>query len=326
MAKEVLLPCWDAGVSEGKVLRWLKQEGEPVEEGEPLVEVESAKVVSEVEAPASGTLARILVPEGATAPLGAVLAVIVDAGERVAGLATPGRPAIAPSPALDLPPLTGLRKTIAQRMAFSARTMAMVTLTSEADVTEMVRLRDKLVDLWRPLKLRPMYQDLIIKAVARALRDHPHMNAVLDDQGLHIMEEVNIGVATALKDGLVVPVVHHADRKGLVDIAREVRELAVKARDGRLAPQDIQGGSFTVTNLGAYEIDAFTPIINPPQIAILGIGRVVEKPVVYGGQVARRFMSVFSITFDHRAVDGAPTAQFLQSVKRYLEEPGWMVE
>ncbi|MFH1140436.1 MAG: 2-oxo acid dehydrogenase subunit E2 [Chloroflexota bacterium] len=138
------------------------------------------------------------------------------------------------------------------------------------------------------------------------------------------MEDVNIGIAMALAEGIIAGVVHNANKKPLLAIAQEVRELDTKARDGKLSPEDVTGGSFTTTSLASYNIDAFTPIINPPEVAILGVGRIVEKPAVHKEEIAKRSMMYLSLTFDHRALDGAPAAQFLQTVKRYLEEPRWM--
>lgn len=143
-------------------------------------------------------------------------------------------------------------------------------------------------------------------------------------RGLRPIKEVNIGVALALAEGLIVSVVHNADNKTLLAIAQEVRGLAAKARDGKFAPEDVTGSSFTITSLASFDIDAFTPIINPPEVAILGVGRVVEKPAIHQGEIAKRSMMFLSLTFYHRALDGAPAAQFLQTVKRYLEEPRWM--
>ena len=222
-------------------------------------------------------------------------------------------------------PLSGMRRTIAERMLRSVQTMAQVTLTTEADVTAAVELRKQLVGEWRAHRLRPVDQDLVVRAVARALPEHPHLNATLDDDGLRQSEQVNVGVAMAIKDGLLVTVVHEADQKDLLTTAREIRELADKARRDELGHDDVSGGSFTVSSLSQFGIDGFTPIINPPEVAILGVGRVVEKPAVHVGEVTVRSMMFLSLTFDHRAVDGATAAQFLQSVTRYLGEPGWMI-
>ena len=171
--------------------------------------------------------------------------------------------------------------------------------------------------------LSPLH--LIIKAAAKALKEHPRLNALQMDEQIQLVEQINIGVAVALDEGLITPVIRDADTKTLSQLANEGRELAGKTREGRAKPEDVTGGTFTITNLGAYDIDAFTPIINPPQVAILGVGRVVEKPIVQEGEVTKGAMMVLSLTFDHRVVDGAPAAEFLQTIKKNLEDPWWMV-
>ena len=230
----------------------------------------------------------------------------------------------APAPQAGAAPLSGLRRAIAERMLRSVQTMAQVTLTTECDVTAMVELRKRLVGEWRQHRLRPVDQDLVVMAAARALREHPHVNATLDEHGLRQSEQANIGVALALEDGLIVGVIRDADRKELLTVAREIRALSEKAREGRLEVDDVSGGTFTISSLAQFDVDAFSPIINPPEVAILGVGRVVEKPAVVAGEVVVRSMMHFSLTFDHRAVDGAPAAQFLQTVTRQLGDPRWM--
>ncbi|MBI3329289.1 MAG: 2-oxo acid dehydrogenase subunit E2, partial [Nitrospinae bacterium] len=155
--------------------------------------------------------------------------------------------------------------------------------------------------------------------VARIVED---LDATPDERAIH---EINVGVAVSLPEGLMVPVIRQADAKHLAEIARESRTLAQKAREGKASYDEVTGGTFTITNLGSYGIDAFTPIINPPQIGILGVGRVIEKPVVYQGEITKRSMMFLSLTFDHRVIDGAPAAAFLRTVKDHLEDPWWMV-
>ena len=381
MPTNVLLPQWGMNMQEGTLLKWLKQEGDAVKEGEPLVEVETAKINSELEAPASGVVARILVSEGATVDVGTLLAIIAAPGEAVelpppasptnaAPVARQVQPQATPAPVSDVQvvpaarrlaqqagvdlgaidgsgpggrilledvqsaiaaqakptspgaALSGIRKTIAERMLQSVQTMAQVTLTTEADVTEMVKLRRELVGTWRQHRLRPMDLDLIVYAVSRALQDHRHLNATLTEEGLRPQEEINIGVAMAQDQGIIVPVLHKADGMSLLEIAQNLRDLASKARDGSLSSGDVAGASFTITSLASFDIDAFTPIIDPPQVAILGVGRVVEKPAVYEGEISKRSMMYLSLTFDHRATDGAPAGRFLQAIKRSLEKPG----
>lgn len=151
------------------------------------------------------------------------------------------------------------------------------------------------------------------------------MNALQKAHEVELAQEVNIGVAVSLQEGLIVPTIRRADEKRLAEIASESHELANKARAGKASYDEVTGGTFTITNLGAYGIDAFTPIINAPQVGILGVGRVVEKPVVYRGEIARRAMVFLSLTFDHRVIDGAPAAEFLRTLRDHLEDPWWMV-
>ena len=395
MPTDVNLPQWGMGMEDGKVIRWLKREGDAVTQGEPLVEIESTKIATELESPASGVLARIAVPEGQVAKVGVVLAVIAAPGEEVppsspepspaatsseaaaegqvstqqaAPPVEPQRPGprvqVVPAarrlaqqhgidlnnvtgtgpegrileadvqrlveagvlPDVQVVPLTGMRKTIADRMLQSTQSMAQVTLTTEADVTETRPLQEELVSRWRPHGTRPVALAFLVKAAARALAEHPHLNATLTGDTLRLLKEVNIGFAVSVQDGLVVPVVRRASEKGLLDINREVVELARKAQHDELSHDEVGGGTFTITTLGPYDIDAFTPIIDPPQVAILGTGRLVEKPVVYQGEITKRSMMYLSLTFDHRATDGVPAGRFLQALKRHLEDPWWMAE
>ena len=442
MAVEVTMPKFGLTMQEGTIQRYFKAPGESVRVGEPLYEVETEKVLYEVEAPASGTLAAALFPEGATVECGVVIAVIAESGEdaaalgarygdgaalragapaaaaagaparanagaasssapassaaeaaddagarravspvarklaaelgvelaRVAGTGPGGRvtredveraaeaarstsntgaaaagaaaaapaaagasargtravaaggagaPAGAPAPpaaAASKPqarniPMRGMRKTIADRMSQSLRESAQLTIISEADVTAAVELRERLVR-----QFDFTYGDLLIQAVARALLRHPRMNARLVQDAIAIMPQVNVGMAVALEDGLIVPVIVDADRKSLREIAAVTRELGERARAGKLRLEEVSGGTFTITNLGTFGVDAFTPIINTGETGILGVGRIVEKPVVHRGEIVRRSMMTLSLTFDHRLIDGAPAAQFLQTV------------
>lgn len=206
-------------------------------------------------------------------------------------------------------PLKGIRKTIAERMMQSLHGSAQLTLTAEADVTAAADLR---AHLGREAEFT--YTDLMIHAVARALRRHPRLNSTLEDGAIRLRGEVNIGMAVALEEGLIVPVIRNADRKTLRDVAAETKDLGRRAREGKLRLEDVEGGTFTITNLGTYGVDAFTPIINHGEAAILGLGRIIERPAIYRGEIARRSMMTLSLTFDHRIVDGAPAAAFLQTV------------
>jgi len=218
--------------------------------------------------------------------------------------------------------MTTVRRLIAERMAASAHTAAAVTLTTEADATELVRLRRQIgADPSRPA---PSYNDLLAMLVAQALVEHPALNARLEGETIVQSRSVNVGLAVDTERGLLVPVLRDVQIKPLRQIIQESAALIEAARAGRSDPNDLRGGTFTITNLGMYEIDAFTPIINLPECAVLGVGRIVPKQVVMdadAGRVAIRHMMFLSLTFDHRLVDGAPAARFLRRVKQYIEQP-----
>jgi pyruvate dehydrogenase E2 component (dihydrolipoamide acetyltransferase) len=223
------------------------------------------------------------------------------------------QPAIAPGGVI---PLSGVRQAVAEHMMDSLHQTAQVTVTAEADVTDLVKLRTQL-----KTEFDLSYTDLIIKAVAKALKQHPRLNSTLIGDEIHLLSEIHIGVAVALEDGLIVPVVRDADRKEVSEIADDTRRLAQGAHEGTLTVDEVSGSTFTVTNLGAYGTDYFTPILNSPEVAILGVGRIVEKPAIYEGQIAKRSHMALSLTFDHRLVDGAPAAEFLRTVVEILENP-----
>ena len=420
MPYEFKLPESAEEVDEGIVVAWFKREGAAVVEGEPLLEVQFAKVSSEVTAPISGRLFRILTPRDAVIKPGHVLALILQPGEDAPGqqpsaaplaqaalaeapdfvLASPAARRLAKERGVDLAkvqgtgaegriteedvqrslaaqqapppaprevraspiakrvaqehgidlatvrgtgpdgriteqdvqaaiaeastavpgvrvePLSPMRKTIARRMVESLQTTAQLTLVSEVDVTELVALRSRLKQ-----QADVSYTDLIVKAAALALAEHPRFNARLLGDELHLFDEIAIGVAVAVEAGLVVPVVRAVQAKNVVALAAEIKVLAARAREGKLSENEMSGGTFTVTNLGTFGIDAFTPIINPPEVAILGVGRIVEKPVRREGELAWRQMVTLSLTFDHRVADGTPAAAFLQSICKRLESP-----
>ncbi len=404
MPTRVLLPQWGMGMNEGTIVKWLKQEGDTVEEGDPLCEVESAKVNSEVESPGAGTLARIVVPEGMTVDTGTLLAVLLAAGEEAVDLPEPmtdakasaptpsptpvagspaGRPGAAggrrqitpiarkvarelgidlesvtgsgpggrileddvraaaagppaaaavaaPSypvedgpPVAETIPLTGLRATISRRMTESGG-IPTVTLTTEADVTNAVAMQRQLVGEWRSHRLRPQFQDLVLAATARALKDHPRMNAHFAGDEIRLIADVNLAFAVAMPDGLIVPVIHGAGSMTTLDIARRVREVMSSVKSNDLNVDDMRHGTFSVTNLGSANVDAFDPLLDPPQVGILGVGRVVQKPAVFEGEIVARSMCFLSLTFDHRAVDGFPAGELLRAIAANLADPGWM--
>ncbi len=384
MAVEVTMPKFGLTMHEGTIQRFFKAVGDRVNAGDPLYEVETEKVLYEVESPASGVLAVALFEEGATVECGVAVAVIAEANDdlaslqakygstpaassngevkaakaptpdaleaksasgerraispvarklaaelgvnldRVTGSGPGGRitredveraakspppPVVAATPRQTTIPMRGMRKTIAERMHRSLRDTAQLTITSEADVTPATELRERL-----KREFDFTYTDLLIQAAGRALLKHPRMNARLEGSHIVTSGDANIGLAVSLDEGLMVPVVHDVTNKSLREIATATRLAVEKARAGKLKLEDITGGAFTITNLGTYGIDAFTPILHSGETGILGIGRIVEKPAIYRGEITRRSMMMLSLTFDHRVIDGAPAALFLQTV------------
>jgi len=222
-------------------------------------------------------------------------------------------------------PMSGVRAAIAEHMATSARTTAAVTLQSVADATELVALRGKMkTALADELGFDVGYNDLLAIIVARCLAEFPYMNVRLEESGLRRIGEINLGMAVDSERGLLVPVIRNADKLALKQFAVEFRQLVARVREGKALPDDLTGGTFTITNLGMFGVDAFTPIINLPECAILGVGRIRPKPAVADGQMVVRQRMWLSLTFDHRLVDGAPAARFLQGIIRYVEDP-WLL-
>ena len=417
------MPSLGHTMEKGKIIEWLKHEGDPIAKGEPLVVIETDKVITEVESPADGVVLRIVVPSEEERPIGALLAVLGAQGEQVsevelqqmlgpAAVQAPAMPApvVAPAPmpapradaaardggerlkispiarkladelgldastipgtgpggritkddvlrvaeaaktaapaAAPVPPapaaptamapapargrlgvsstipLRGMRGRVAERMFQSWNTIPRVTEVMQVDMSATVAFREAMLGQWeQQYGLRISLNDMITKAVAMALRRQPRLNATLVDQEVRLHDSVNMGIAVNLDEGLIVPVIFNADQKDLGQIAREGRDLAEKARAGRLQLDEISDGTFTITNLGTTGIELFTPIINPPQVAILGVGMVQRRPIVVGDALAIRPAVYLSLVFDHRAVDGVPAANFLQELKRLLEKP-----
>jgi len=361
LVTKVLMPRLSLTMSEGTVVQWFKKEGEKVEKGEPVVEVLSDKVTYEVEAPASGIIRKIMAEEGVDVPVAETLAVITAPDEELPEVeaiaevpvervekrivASPAAKRVAKEHGVDLAqvkgtgpegriveedvkrfieeakvarkirqviPLSGIRKTAAERVSLSAKTAPHSTITMGVDVTNAKKLREK---------FQVSYTDVLVKAVAEALTEHSVMNSTLEKDQIKIFEDVNVGVAVATEAGLVVPVIHNADKKSLKEVASALKELVEKAREGKLTREELSGGTFTITNLGMFGVDTFTPIINPPETAILGVGRIVEKPVVVDKKIVVKPVMQLSLSFDHRVMDGAPAAQFLQKLKEIIENP-----
>jgi len=438
--KTVEMPKMGDSMEEGKILRWIKKEGEPVKKGEMLAEVETDKVNIEIEAFASGILRKIIVPEGTAAPVGSKIALIGasdeplpgNLGENGAGVqtsansepqvkdvpsqvpvgvntlsssgittsGTQGRifisplarrlaaenhvdyatvqgtgpngriikmdieaalkrqpPAITPAPvpaaepvmplgAQPVPaapepalaaaidsnevveiPLTAMRRTIARRLSQSMQTSPHFYVTSVIDTDKLAAFRQQINEYAAndPSPVKVSFNDLIMKAVAKALLRIPQVNVSFAEDRLLQKKQVHNGVAVALEQGLIVPIVRNADQRGILDIARETQRLAEAAREGKIRPEEFSGGTFTVSNLGMFDVDSFTAVINPPESAILAVGSITPTPAVVDGQVVVRDRMKVTLSSDHRAIDGAIAARFLQEVKRLLEEPFGLV-
>ena len=218
-------------------------------------------------------------------------------------------------------PLTGMRRTIAERMHGSLRDTAQLTMDMEVAMDDAVKLRRDLVAEWEPDGIRVTYTDLVLAAATKALGQHPAMNSALQEDALVRFEAVHIGLAVALDEGLIVPVIKDAQSKSLKEIATHSAELATRARDGKLTLDEVDGGTFTVTSLGMYGVDTFTPILNPPQAGILGVGRIYDGICWEGDTAVKAALMRLSLTWDHRVLDGAPAAEFLAAVRDFLESP-----
>jgi len=338
MPLEVIMPKLGLTMQEGIITRWIKKEGESVKKDEPLFEVETEKVNYEINSPATGILSKILFPEETSAVPGEVIALIEEQAEAVdevppavfepekakdvieAGLGDK----IAPDGRDEeyrIIPLQGMRKTICDRMHQSMKDTAQMTHAVEVDVTELVKARDSIKE-----KFKASFNDMIIKVSAEVLKKRSLMNSSLKGDEIHIFKKINIGMAVSVPNGLIVPVIKNVGEKSLREIASETNELAQKAQASKLTREEISEGTFTVTNLGMYGVDIFTPIINPPETAILGIGRIIEKPAVFNGEITKRKMMFLSLTFDHRIIDGAPAAEFLRDMQKAIEDPENLAE
>jgi len=404
MATEIKLPRLGQGMESGTIVKWLKSEGEKVEKGEPLYELDTDKVTQEVEADASGVLLKIAVAEGEV-PVGKTIAVIGEQGEtvqlseeaqeegsparareqepergraasteqvteikqpsttngrvkasplarriarergidlsNVAGTGPDGRvvaedveraaatgapvPAAAPTPApvsqeVEVEQLSSMRKTIARRLT-EAWQAPVFQLGITVDMGRALEVRKRLVELQGD-GAKPTVSDLLTKVCAMALMRHRAVNALYKGDAIELYPTANVGIAVAIPNGLVVPVIQGCERKTIAEIAAARAVLVDRARSGKLQQGDLDGGTFTISNLGMFGIERFIAVLNPPQAAILAVGSTEEKPVVVDGQVVVRPRLELTLTCDHRAIDGATGAQFLGDVKAFLEEPG----
>ena len=413
MATEVKLPRLGQGMESGTVVRWLKQEGERVEKGEALYELDTEKVTQEVEAEASGVLLKIAVQEGEV-PVGQTVAVIGEEGEDVpqaeetevdetpqeegsraperdaereegaeasasremseqvtevreqerngrvkasplarriarergidlaqlrgtgpegrivaedverAELAPAEAPAAAPAAPppgeVEVVPLTSIRKTIARRLT-EAWQAPVFQISMSADMSRALTLREQLVELAKDGP-KPTISDVLTKIAASALMRHRRLNAEFAGEEVRIHPSANVGMAVATDRGLVVPVIRGAERLSIQEVAAARVELVDRARGGKVQQADLEGGTFTISNLGMFGVEQFVAVLNPPQVAILAVGAIEEKPVIRDGEITARPLMSLTLTCDHRAVDGADAADFLRTVRSMLEEPG----
>ena len=400
MAEVVTMPKLGFDMAEGRLVRWVKSEGEAVRKGEVLVEIETDKATVEVEAAVSGTVRKHLVNEGTSVPVGTPIAVLGDPEEsldleslgaaprasspetavapsRPGAAAEPSRPALilpSPEPAAgqvkasplarrlaaergldlaaiagsgpggrvvkrdiqaalqDTPPGSGpvgeteripvskLRGLIGRRMTQAKQQVPHFYLTAEIDAGRLMALRQEWNAL-QPEGHKASVNDFVVKAAALALRQFPNLNASLEGQEIVRHGQVNVGVAVALEEGLLTVVCRDADRKSIRLISDEVREMIARARQGKVRPDDIQGSTFSVSNLGMFDIDHFIAIVNPPEAAILAIGSVRQEPVVEKGQVVIGQRMKVTLSADHRVTDGAEGARWLQVLRGCLENP-----
>jgi pyruvate dehydrogenase E2 component (dihydrolipoamide acetyltransferase) len=418
VATEIKLPRLGQGMESGTIVKWLKSEGDDVQKGEPLYELDTDKVTQEVEADASGVLLRISVQEGEV-EVGKTIAVIGEAGEEIAEPAeakvsedaqeegSPGaareqerergreasadqavteikqpvtsaenggggrikasplarriarergidlaavtgtgpegrvvaedveRAAASPRPLLpdavpaaaappgevESIPVSSVQRTVARRMT-EAWQIPVFQLFGSADMTRANEVRRRLVELTPEDGVRPTVSDLITKACAAALMRHRAVNAWWAEESIQLHPNANVGLAVAMPAGLIVPVIRQCERKTVAEIAVERADLVTRARDGKLQREELEGGTFTISNLGMFGVERFTAVINPPQAAILAVGATQEKPVVRDGELVVRPMMDLTLTCDHRSVNGADGAGFLQAVTEILEEPG----
>ena len=315
--------------ADGHLTEVLVQPGEVVRQGAPIAVLEAGAAAAMPEtapsapsraspvSPSARRLARELKVDlssvAGSGPGGRIVEADVRAvAERGAGVAP------VPRHAADVEPLSPMRRTVATRLTTGLREAAQFTLTAEVDATALAAELARLSEEWGR---RAAYTETIIRACALALRDHPRVGSQWSEDGLVPPQSVDIGVAVSVEGGLIVPVIRDADAKDIEGLNREVAELAERARSGQITTPETRGATFSVTNLGAHRIDAFTPLLDLPQAAILGIGRARPRPAVVGGLVVPRTLMVLSLTVDHRVIDGDPAAAFLDRVIELLEDP-----
>src|SRR2546421_723079 len=330
MARAFVLPDLGEGLTEAEIVKVLVQEGDLVQEDAPLLEVETDKATVEIPSPLTGRVTQIHVQPGQTVKVGAVLVTFDEEGgrsplpapspTRAPSSSTPPTPShvgpVAATPATRRP-------TIAERMPLSATLVPHVPHFDRADITELDAIIRRNVEPARQRGLTLTLTSFLLKAAALALLEHPQFNASLDPAAgeLVLKRYYHLGVAVATDRGLIVPVIRDVDRKPLPELQRELAVLAQRVREGKATLEDLRGGTFTLTNIGALGGTGAVPIINYPEVAILGVARAREEPVVLEGRIVPRVLLPLSLTFDHRVADGADGARFATAIVRRLERP-----
>ena len=444
MATSVIMPALEMAQESGRLVSWLKREGETVTKGEPIMEIETDKATVEIEASDSGVLGGVLIKENDEVPVGQTIAWILAPGEKVPSaplnepqsgrvntlqaapepkprpvpapvsleispvarkmaeehgidltlvrtngkriekadiqayinmtqptapmpasvssavsslsripLASPKARRLASERGINLSALTGsgpdgavlaadvplsvesgmvampsletpgtVWRLMAERMSASWTTVPHFYLVREVDASGLIEWRKRVAPtIEKRIDIKPTFTDLLVKVIGFTLRDHPRMNASWADGSIQRNPEINVGIAAAIDDGLIVPVIHGADSASLSEIATQRSDLIERAHQKKLRPADISGGTFTLTNLGMYNVDAFDAIVNTPQAAILSVGRIADRVVPMDGQIVIRPMMVLTLSLDHRVVDGARAAQFLEDLAQLIEDP-----
>lgn len=375
MTTRVVIPQVGQSIAEATIVKWFKNTGDHIEKGEPLVEIGTDKINTEIPSPESGIIQKLLVPEGETVPVLTEIAIISDGKSDDQPIApVESKPEIDSSPSIsrlerssdrnyspvvrrlaqehnvDLSkivgsgadgrvskedvlrfveqsqskradeervPMSRIRKLISDHMSLSRRTAADVSTFFEIDMSAVEAERERVKE-HHGVKLT--YLPFVVWAIVQGLKKFPVLNASIDGDAIVYKKHYNIGVAVALDQGLIVPVLKHAEEKNLLEINKDLRDLSNRARNNRLQPADLEDGTFTITNPGVFGALLGTPIIHQPQVAILGVGAVVKRAVVIDDQIVVRPMSYFSLSYDHRALDGATADQFLSFVKQVLEK------
>lgn len=317
MTVNVYMPKLGMTMKEGTVSQWYKSTGDRVETGEKIAEIMSDKITNEVEAPGSGTIGEILVQEGETVAIGTVIAHICDEGTN--DTKEQKNNAITDEGNLDfqVKPLNGHRKIIGEKMTESLIRSPQGTISTRVDMTGVITLRDSFQDMG----LKVSFTDILVKAAALAVKENPVINSSVQDDMILSYRSINIGVAVGLEGSLYVPVIKNADKKSIKEISNELKEFTEALKEGSLRQEDLSGGTFTISNLGMFDVDFMTPIINPPEAGILAVGKTRKEAVVdVDDTIKIRPVAIISLTIDHRVMDGIPAARFLETFKRIIEK------